>query len=114
MYKALGGIFPDEKNPGFKNVILKPQFVSGLEHFEAEHDGPYGKIISSWDKDGEKINYKVVIPPASTATLYLNGSELLESGERISKNKIMNMDINRDGSSVLYLKSGNYSFTIIN
>ncbi len=34
-YKGLAGIFPDENQPGFKNVILKPNFVSGLKQFEA-------------------------------------------------------------------------------
>ena len=29
-YKALGGIFPDENNPGFKNIILRPNFVRNL------------------------------------------------------------------------------------
>jgi alpha-L-rhamnosidase len=27
MYKSLGGIYPDEENPGFKNVILRPKFA---------------------------------------------------------------------------------------
>ncbi|HBG80376.1 MAG TPA: alpha-rhamnosidase, partial [Porphyromonadaceae bacterium] len=41
-YKALGGIFPDEDQPGFKNTVLKPNFVKGLTHFEASHESPYG------------------------------------------------------------------------
>ncbi|MDR2287415.1 MAG: family 78 glycoside hydrolase catalytic domain, partial [Prevotellaceae bacterium] len=31
-YKALGGIHPDPKQPGFKNILLKPHFVAGLEN----------------------------------------------------------------------------------
>ena len=49
-YKGLGGIFPDPENPGFKNIILKPNIVSGFEHFEASHKSPYGEIVSYMEK----------------------------------------------------------------
>ncbi|MBB2145320.1 Bacterial alpha-L-rhamnosidase [Pedobacter sp. LMG 31464] len=71
LYKAPGGIKPDENQPGFKNVILQPYFVEGLSSFEATHDGPYGKIISSWKRVGSGINYKVTVPANSSATVKL-------------------------------------------
>ncbi len=71
LYKAPGGIKPDELKPGFKHVVLQPYFVQGLDSFEATHDGPYGKIISSWKKTANGINYNVIIPANSTATVNL-------------------------------------------
>jgi Alpha-L-rhamnosidase N-terminal domain./Bacterial alpha-L-rhamnosidase. len=71
MFRALGGLFPDEKEAGFKHVILRPNFVEGLDHFTAEHESPYGKIISSWERENEKVIYTVTIPSNSRATLYL-------------------------------------------
>ena len=73
-YKALGGIKPDPAHPGFKNVLLEPHFVTGLDQFEATHDGPYGTIRSSWKRTGKSVTYAVTIPPNSTATLRLTGS----------------------------------------
>ena len=83
LYKAPGGIKPDENQPGFKQVILEPHFMEGLSSFEANHEGPYGKITSSWTRDQQHINYKVSIPANSSATvklpsfkgqkIYLNG-----------------------------------------
>lgn len=70
-YKGLGGIFPDEKEPGFKHVILRPNFPDGLKEFEARHESPYGEIISGWKTKGRKIIYSVTIPSNSRATLYL-------------------------------------------
>jgi len=70
-YKALGGIKPDAKQPGFKNILLEPHFVNGLDHFEASHEGSYGTIFSSWKRSGKKITYSVIVPPNSTATLRL-------------------------------------------
>jgi len=70
-YKALGGIKPDAEQPGFKNILLEPHFVNGLDHFEASHEGPYGTIFSSWKRSGKQITYSVTVPPNSTATLRL-------------------------------------------
>jgi alpha-L-rhamnosidase len=68
-FKGLGGIHPDEQQPGFKRIQLRPNFVSGLEHFKAEHDGPYGKIISAWKRSGNKVIYTVTIPANSDAVV---------------------------------------------
>jgi len=72
-YKALGGIKPDPAQPGFKNILLHPYFVKGLDHFSCYHDGPYGRIESSWKRSGDKIQYTVVVPSYSTADLFLPG-----------------------------------------
>ncbi|MBS1609080.1 MAG: glycoside hydrolase family 78 protein, partial [Bacteroidetes bacterium] len=72
MYKALGGIKPDPSSPGFKNILLHPYFVSGLDHFNASHQSPYGIIKSEWKRNGKKIVYTVTIPANSTASLVLD------------------------------------------
>jgi alpha-L-rhamnosidase len=111
-YKALGGIFPDEAQPGFKNVVLKPNFVSGLKQFEAKHNGPYGTIISSWEKSDGKVLYTVSIPANSTATLYLNAEKILESGKDLSENKHIRTQKSGNQQLCIYLKAGKYSFSI--
>jgi alpha-L-rhamnosidase len=68
-FKGIGGIKVDEKKPGFKNILLRPHFVEGLAHFEATHEGPYGAILSSWKKTTTGVEYTIVIPPNSTASL---------------------------------------------
>jgi len=72
MYKALGGLKPDPSSPGFKNVLLHPYFVTGLDHFDASHKSPFGIIHSEWKRNGKKIIYTVTIPANSTASLTLN------------------------------------------
>lgn len=80
-YKALGGIYPDPLLPGFKHIILKPNFVSGLDAFEARHTSPYGEIVSSWKKSRGKISYTVTVPSNSTASLYIEESYKIECKE---------------------------------
>jgi alpha-L-rhamnosidase len=91
IYKGLGGIRPDAAQPGFKNVILQPHFVAGMEHFEARHNSPFGEIISSWKREGKGMSYKVVVPANSTATLKLpemTGLELKIDGKVNIENTI--------------------------
>jgi len=87
LYKGLGGIYTDEAQPGFKNVILKPGFAEGLNEFEATHEGPYGLIVSSWKKKGKITLYTVTVPANSTATVYipLSGKQkVYKDGKEIS------------------------------
>jgi alpha-L-rhamnosidase len=72
-YKALGGIKPDPAQPGFKNILLQPYFVAGLDSFRAAHKGPYGLIVSEWKRVGDEVIYSVEVPSNTTATLQLNG-----------------------------------------
>jgi alpha-L-rhamnosidase len=111
-YKALGGIFPDEKAPGFKNVILKPNFVEGLDHFEAEHEGPYGTIVSKWEKSSDKVTYKVSIPANSTATLFLKADRIMTGGEDIMNTRSVKTVKEGDRVFKILLKSGEYDFEV--
>ncbi len=125
-YKALGGIFPDEAQPGFKNVILKPNFVPGLDHFEASHEGPYGTILSSWKKKRKNVEYRVSIPANATATielplLDLEKTTVLEGDTKIwDDNRFMRgvggiYDVRKeDDRLVIKAGSGKYHFRVKN
>jgi len=67
----LGGIKPDPAQPGFKNIILRPNFVAGLSYATVSHRSPYGEIVSKWERKKNDIFYSVTIPANSTADLYL-------------------------------------------
>ena len=107
LYKAPGGIKPDPAQPGFKNVLLEPHFVAGLNQFEATHNGPYGQIRSAWKRTGNSIAYSVTVPPNSTATLTLpiaTGQQLLDSGKPVKPVS--------GKSNVFSLTAGTYQFEI--
>ena len=106
-YKGLGGIKPDPENVGFKNILLEPHFVEGLNQFEATFNAPTGKIESAWKKEQSKIIYQVTVPPNATATLRLN----LKTGQRLTKNQLT-LPINKDNAYQLPLVSGKYIFEI--
>jgi alpha-L-rhamnosidase len=76
LYKGLGGIKPDPASPGFKNILLQPHFVEGLDSFNCSHQSAYGKIVSSWKKSGDTIIYNAIVPPGSTASLFLPSQKM--------------------------------------
>jgi alpha-L-rhamnosidase len=110
-YKGIGGIFPDAENPGFKNVILKPNFISSLNHFEASHNGPNGKIISKWERTGGKLVYTVSVPPNSMATLFLLSDSISEP-EKLAKMDGVKRTESSELFTKIFLEPGNYTFNI--
>lgn len=112
MYKSPGGIFPDEKNPGFRNIILKPHFVKGLDSFSANHDGPYGKIVSSWKRAEGKVEYHIEIPANSSATINIKASAITLNGKDIVDSKSMKVLKSADGTFIVTLGSGTKDFVI--
>jgi alpha-L-rhamnosidase len=84
LYKGIAGIHPDINQPGFKNVILAPHFVEGLNEFTATHDGPYGKIVSSWQRTGNSVTYKVTIPANSTATITFPAGKVMAGNKPVA------------------------------
>jgi len=101
-YKALGGIKPDPQHPGFKNILLEPHFVAGLDEFESTHNGPFGLISSSWKKQKRKTVYNVVIPANSTASLVL---------PEVSKAAVQPAH-SAEGKNIFKLQSGRYRFEL--
>ncbi|WEA03277.1 alpha-L-rhamnosidase [Mucilaginibacter sp. SJ] len=84
LYKGIAGIHPDPEHPGFKNVLLQPHFVPGLNEFTATHKGPYGNIVSSWQRTGNSVTYKVTVPANSSATISFPAGKVYLAGKAIN------------------------------
>jgi len=80
-YEGLCGIRPIAACPGFKEFLLAPQFVPGIEWAEANFESPYGRIQSMWKRiteqeecknskkevSGEKIRWSFSVPQNTRA-----------------------------------------------
>lgn len=82
MHRTIGGLTPTE--PGYRHMDIHPRPGGGLTHAKAQHRTPYGMAECSWKiKDG-KFDLHVMIPPNTTASVILPGSEeLIEVGSGI-------------------------------
>lgn len=82
-HKYLAGIRPDEANPGFQNVIIKPVIPQKLSFVHAELETIKGIVKSEWEKKTDGLYLKISIPLTMTADVYLpkkNGYEKLTVG----------------------------------
>jgi len=69
----LAGIAPDEAQPGFKHIVMKPHPVGDLKFVKATHNSPYGLISSEWHRNGNKFDWRIEVPANTTATVILPG-----------------------------------------
>jgi alpha-L-rhamnosidase len=82
-FEGLGGLRPDQAHPGFKHFTLRPGLVKNVDWVKCGYLSPYGRIISNWKRQNEKLTMAVTIPPNTTATVYFpaeNEGLVLESG----------------------------------
>ncbi len=106
LYKGLGGIYPDQNKPGFKNVVLKPSFISTLDGVDISHESPYGEITSAWEHENKSVVYSVTIPANSTADFYIpQGYSIKKASDATNGNKV---DLLADADGICKLKSGSY------
>jgi len=71
LYKYAGGILPDEAEPGFRHIIMKPAVDCGLASVQCSHESPYGTIASAWEKGDGQVTLDIEIPGGCRATLEL-------------------------------------------
>lgn len=70
-YEAIGGIRPDESNPGYKHVIIEPQIPTGLSWAKVTKETPYGTITVDWNVETGKSELAISLPNGVTATVIL-------------------------------------------
>ena len=112
-YQALAGIYPDEDNPGFKNVIINPSICSELTFTSADYNSIYGKISSSWKLSEGDFQLDIEIPANTTATVFIPGpnpEEITEGGE--APTEVYGIEFIRfeNNRSVYKIGSGDYKF----
>jgi alpha-L-rhamnosidase len=73
VYKTVGGIAPDPKSPGFKNILMRPVPDRRLGFAEVEFRSPAGLVKSAWRYDGPKWTWTFTVPEGATADVTLPG-----------------------------------------
>lgn len=122
----IAGIRPG--SPGYRTVIIKPEITGTLAWAMGTHNSPYGVISNSWQINKQNIRMNVIIPPNSTAIVYLpalrtptanllieeNGIEIYRKGQTTGNDPGVTFDgFERSGEqtyAVCKVASGHYQF----
>lgn len=111
--QGLAGIRPDPTAPGFKKIKIKPAVVGNLNWVKCHYDSPYGRIISNWKREGDKLTMEVTIPANTTATVFVpaqDAASVTESGKPTDQAKGLKLIHFKNGEAAFELSSGAYSF----
>lgn len=113
-YRGLAGLSPDPANPGFKRFFVRPDVVGTLHSVEAEHDSPYGRIASAWERKNGRLSLRVVVPPNATAVVSIPSADagsILESGRPAADSPGVRFLGMKNGRSEFEVGSGEYQFS---
>ncbi|MEN3323119.1 glycoside hydrolase family 78 protein [Mariniflexile soesokkakense] len=112
-YENMAGIKSNPDYPGFKQIIMKPDFKAGLNYVNASYKSIHGLIKSHWKQNKSKLSWNITIPVNTSALVYLptaNASKVKINKDRLDKSS-ENYKTEED-RLVLELKSGTYSINI--
>ena len=109
------GIQRDE--PGFQKFILRPEPDPNGEMTWAEgwYESMYGRIHSKWEYLDNRLVYEAIVPPNTSATLYLPAASpdhVTENGALAQEAEGVQLVSFGKGKSVYKLQSGKYRFDI--
>ena len=74
--EGLGGINPDEENPGYKHFIINTPLIEGIRWAKTSFDSIQGPIVTDWKMQQGKWNLNLTVPPNTTATVYVPGNNI--------------------------------------
>jgi len=112
-YQGLAGILPRPEAPGCDKIVIKPSVVGDVTWVKARYDSIHGKIVSNWALDGDTLTTGVVVPPNTSATIYVPAKKLddvTESGKKITGARGIQFKNIENGKAVFEVDSGHYTF----
>jgi alpha-L-rhamnosidase len=113
MFEDLAGIAPDDEDPGFKYIIMKPQLAGDLTFVKASYDSPYGQITSHWKKEGDKFTWEVTVPANTTATVFVpaKNAKSVTEGDKVAADAASVEYVRMEGNRAVFnIGSGSYRF----
>jgi alpha-L-rhamnosidase len=113
-YENMAGIKSNPETPGFKQILMKPDFNAGLTYVNASYESIYGTIKSDWKKSKSKLDWKITIPANSSALVYLPASDasaVTIDNQKLDKAFSTSYKLEHN-FLVLNLSSGSYSIAV--
>jgi len=73
LHRRVAGLAPAA--PGYRTVEVRPVVLAGLDHARATFESAFGKHEAGWERAGEGVRVRVVVPPNTRATVHLPGAD---------------------------------------
>jgi alpha-L-rhamnosidase len=112
-YRKLAGINADPDQPGYRNIIFKPQVVNEITFASYSNLTPYGTASINWKKESGKFVMDIKVPVSCTATVYVPAGkygDIKENNKKIKQSKGISYLGKEEGYFIYKTVSGNYLF----
>jgi len=112
LYSVVGGINP--ASPGYQTIQIQPVPGSGLTWANTSYDSTRGLISTAWTNTGSTFNLAVVIPPNTTAQVYVpttDAAGITESGVGAANAPGVNYIGSSNSAAIYAIGSGSYLFS---
>ena len=112
LYSVVGGI--SSTAPGYKSIRIQPVPGAGLTWANTSYNSTRGLISTAWTNVGNVFNLNVVIPPNTTAQIFVpttNAAVITESGLPAAASPGVTYAGVSNGAAVYNAGSGRYFFS---
>jgi alpha-L-rhamnosidase len=109
LYSVVGGIKP--ASPGYKTILIQPVPGTGLTWANTSYNSTRGLITTAWTNTGSTFDLDTVIPPNTTARIYVpttNASAVTESGMSAASSPGVTYVGISNGCAIYAVGSGHY------
>jgi hypothetical protein len=110
-YNGLAGIRQQDGDAGYRNFIIEPQVVDGIDWVDASYNSMCGKIQVRWKKEKESFILDIVIPGNSRADVILPVKEagrMKINGGQVKRAGGLHEIKEEEGKMILTLAPGKY------
>jgi alpha-L-rhamnosidase len=83
--EGVAGIRSDGATPGFKRFVIKPAVVGDLTFAKAKYRTIHGEIVSDWRIENGTFKLTVVVPPGTTATVFVPGAGEVKAPRAVAR-----------------------------
>jgi alpha-L-rhamnosidase len=114
-FDGVGGLKQEDSSVAYKNLVIAPEPVLGLDKGNVSFNSPYGKVYCEWDHQYSFRVFTFQIPVNTSATVYLPtppNKTIMESNSLLSMRKEIKSLGYQNGRQVFKLGSGKYKFII--
>jgi len=111
----VAGLDIDPASPSYKHIIIKPQPGGELTRAHASLSTLYGELSSQWEIQDNEFVLQVVVPPNTTATVYLpaaQGEAVSEGGRPAAEAPGVEAAGWENGVALYRVGSGSYRFAV--
>ena len=114
-YRAIIGIDQSSNSIAFKEIVVDPRTPGDVHAAQGSFDCLYGTIATEWKKENDSFELRVMIPPNTSAIVYLPAkahSRIFEHNRSIGKGQDVKVLGYRQGKLKLRVGSGSYFFVV--